>query len=136
MSDSRSERLPAGAGPNGWLAFAGILLFLNGMFSVMWGLTAIFDDKAITVGGTGDVTVWDFTAWGWIVLIIGAVMITTGVGLFLGNTAARMLAIVFTVLNALAHFGSLTAFPLWSILVISLDVVILYQLVARWQLEE
>ena len=133
MTNGDNRSLPAGAGPNGWLAFAGILLFLNGMFS---GLTAILDEKTITVGGTGDVTVWDFTAWGWIALITGAALVFTGIGLFLGNTAARMLAIVFTVLNALAQFGSITAFPLWSILVIALDVMILYQLVVRWQLDE
>ncbi|MEI2701845.1 MAG: hypothetical protein V9E83_05530 [Baekduia sp.] len=137
MSDTAaSQKLPAGAGPNGWLAFAGILLFLNGMFSAMWGLAAITDSKVVTIGGGGDVTIWDFTLWGWAALVIGVLMAATGVGLFLGNTAARMAAVVFTVLHALSQFGSISAFPLWSILVVALDVVILYQLVARWQLEE
>jgi len=127
------DKLPAGAGPNGWLAFAGIMLFLNGMFGALWGLSAILNSKVVTVGGSG-VTIWDFTTWGWIVLVIGVLMAMTGIGLFTGNTAARGAAIVFTLLHALAQFGAISAFPLWGILMISLDVVILYQLLARWQL--
>ena len=128
-----SEKLPAGAGPNGWLAFAAIVLFLNGMFGALWGLSAILNSKVVTVGGSG-VVIWDFTTWGWIVLVIGVLMALTGIGLFTGNTAARGAAIVFTTLHALAQFGAISAFPLWGILMISLDVVILYQLLARWQL--
>lgn len=136
MSDGSSERLPAGAGPNGWIAFAGVLLFLNGMFSAFWGLTAILDDKAITVGGNGNVTLWDFTTWGWVTLLLGALMVLTAIGLFVGSGISRALAIIFVVVNSLAQFGVLAAFPLWSIFVITLNVVILYQLIARWQLEE
>jgi hypothetical protein len=133
-SSSRS-RLPAGAGPNGWIAFAGIVLFLTGSLSALYGLAAILNDEVLSVGGRG-VVIWDFTTWGWVTLIIGVGMALTGVGLFTGNTAARWFAVLFTVLNALAQFGTVTAFPLWSLLIIALDVVILYQLVARWQLED
>ncbi len=136
MSTSTArEPLPPGAGPNGWLAFASILLFINGLFGAFWGLTAILNDEVLRVGGRG-VVVLDFTTWGWIVLILGIVLITTSVGLVLGWAAARWLAVVFTTLHALAQFGALTAFPLWSILVISLDIVILYNLFVRWQLED
>jgi hypothetical protein len=131
---SSRDTLPAGAGPNGWIAFAGIMLFLSGTFSALYGLAAILNDEVLSVGGRG-VVIWDFTTWGWITLIIGVVMAFTAVGLFLGKGAARWLAILFTMFNAIAQFGTVTAFPLWSLLLITLDVVILYQLVARWQLE-
>lgn len=135
MSESARDRLPAGAGPNAWLAFAGILLFLNGTFAMMWGLAAVLNSKVITVGGSG-VTIWDFTTWGWVSLIIGGAMLLTGIGLFTGNTGARMFALLFVSLHALSQFGSISAFPLWSILVISIDIVILYQLLVRWQLKD
>jgi hypothetical protein len=110
-----------------------MMMFINGMFAAMWGLAAILNNKVVTVGGSG-VTIWDFTAWGWIVLVLGVLLVTTGVGLFTGNTAARGAAIVFTTLHALAQFGAISAFPLWGILMISLDIIILYQLLVRWQL--
>jgi hypothetical protein len=128
--------LPAGAGPNGWLAFAGIVLFLNGIFTVLFGLAAVLNDEVVTVGGGTGVVIWDFTAWGWVGIVLGTVMALTGVGLFTGNAAARWLAIAFTSLNALLQFAYAPAFPLWAVLVVALDVVILYQLIARWQLTE
>ncbi len=136
MSTSTArEPLPPGAGPNGWLAFSSILLFLNGLFASFWGLTALLNDQGITVGGRG-VVIWDFTTWGWIILITGLLLVATSVGMVLGKSAARWAAVFFTTIHALAQFGALTATPLWSILLISLDVVILYNLFVRWQLED
>ena len=131
----RDDDLSAGAGSNGWIAFAAIILFLNGMFGALYGLAAILNDKVVTVGGGTGVTVWDFTGWGWIQLVIGIVMAIVAVGLFTGNGAARWLAVFMAMLSALAQFGIISAFPLWAILVIVLDVVVIYQLVARWEPE-
>jgi hypothetical protein len=131
-SSSRVEPLPPGAGTNGWIAFAGIILFLNGCFGALYGLAAILNDKVVTVGGGTGVVVWDFTAWGWIQLVLGIIMAIVAVGLFTGNGAARWLAVGLAMLNALAQFAIISAFPLWAILVIVLDIVVIYQLVARW----
>ena len=135
LPSSHRDDLSAGAGSNGWIAFAGIVLFLNGMFGALYGLGAILNDKVVTVGGGTGVTVWDFTGWGWIQLVIGIVMAIVAVGLFTGNSAARWLAIGMAMLSALAQFGIISAFPLWAILVIVLDVVVIYQLVVRWEPE-
>jgi hypothetical protein len=118
-------------GLNGWQVFAGILLFLNGVFGFLYGLAAVLNDDVVTVGGRG-VTVWDFTAWGWIHMIVGILMTLVSVGLFMMKGWARFGAIVFCMLNVLIQFGTISAFPLWSLLVIALDVVIIYQLTANW----
>ena len=122
-----------GAGENGWIAFAGIVLFLNGCFGALYGLAAVLNNEVVTVGGRTGVTVWDFTAWGWIQIVLGLVMVTVSVGLFTGNAGARWFAVGIAMVNALAQFGIISAFPLWAILVIVLDVVVIYQLVARWE---
>jgi hypothetical protein len=116
----------------GWAIFAGIMLALNGFFAVMYGLAAILNDEVVTVGGRG-VAILDFTTWGWVTLVLGAVMALTGIGLLLGNGAARWLGVVFAFLHALAQFALAPAFPLWSILVVALDVVIVYQLIVNWR---
>ena len=35
-------------------------------------------------------------------------------------------------MNALAQLGWMTWYPLWAILIITLDIVVIYQLTARW----
>lgn len=133
-STQTQSPLPAGAGPNGWLAFAGVLLFIDGFLAAFWGVAAITNPDVVTVGGHGAVTLWSFDAWGWIQLVLGVLMVLTSVGLFTGSSAARWAAVAFVTLHALAQFGSLAAFPLWSIAMLALNIVILYNLLVRWQL--
>lgn len=121
--------------PSGWAFFVGILLFMVGVFNVIWGLTAIIDDKELTVGRQG-VIVWDITAWGWIHLLLGIVMVLTALGLFAGRSWARWTAIFFVMVNAFGQIAWIPIHPLWSVLVITLDVIIIYQLTARWQVED
>jgi hypothetical protein len=118
--------------PSGWAFFVGILLFMIGVFNIIWGLTALFDDKALTVGGQG-VIVWDLTAWGWIHLLLGIVMVCTALGLFAGRGWARWTAIFFVMVNAFGQIAWIPVHPLWSVLIITLDIIIIYQLTARWE---
>jgi hypothetical protein len=134
-SSARSARNDD-VGVNGWQAFAGIVLFLNGVFGFLYGLAAVLNDDVVTVGGGQGVTVWDFTAWGWIHMIVGVLMTGASIGLFMMKGWARFFAIVFCMLNVLIQFGTISAFPLWSLLVIALDVVIIYQLTANWAPDE
>ena len=120
------------AGPTGWAVFAGVVLFIAGWLNFFYGLGGILNNEVVTVQGHG-VTIWDFTAWGWIHLILGVVMVLTGAGLFAAQGWARGLAVVFATVNAIAQIGLISAFPLFSILLIALDVIVIYQLTARWE---
>jgi hypothetical protein len=116
---------------SGWVSFAAIVLFVAAFFSSMWGLAAILNDQVVTVGGRG-VTILDFTAWGWAQLILGAMMGLTAVGLLAGRGWARWVAVILVTLNAIGQVGVISAFPLWALMVIALDIVVIYQLTARW----
>ena len=118
----------------GWIEFAAVVLFVAGFLSVCFGLGGVLNDDAVTVGGPG-VIIWDFTVWGWVHIVIGAAMMLTSVGLFGMRGWARWLAVGFATLNALFQVGTFSAFPLWSLTVIALDVVVIYQLTARWDTE-
>ena len=117
--------------PTALVLFAGVVMFLQGTLSTLWGLAAILNDEVVTVGGRG-VVVWDFTTWGWIVLLLGVLVAAVGVGLLAHVGIARWLAVVIVAIHAVGYFGVVSAFPLWALFVIALDVLILYQLVARW----
>ena len=117
---------------SGWAIFAGIILSLNGFFGMMYGLAGILNDQVVHVGGGKGPVILDFTTWGWVTLILGVLMTLAGVGILLGNSAARWLGVGFAFLSALAQFGTISAFPLWGVLVIAIDITIIYQLVARW----
>jgi hypothetical protein len=115
----------------GWIVFAGAVLFMTGVLNILEGIVALVDDRRVLVARDRLVLV-DLTGWGWTLLIFGIVMAATGLGLFTGQTWARITAVVIVGLHAIAQIAWLAAYPLWSILMITLDVVILYALTARW----
>jgi hypothetical protein len=121
---------PSGAWA-GWVAFAGIMLSLIGFFDVLQGITALTNDDYFVVSG-GQLLVFDFTAWGWILLLWGVVLILVGIGLFLGKGAARWLGVLLAFVNSIAQIAFLAAYPIWSTIVIALDVFVIFALTARW----
>jgi hypothetical protein len=116
---------------SGWAAFAGVMMFVVGSLDALWGLGGILNSDVVVVGGHGAI-IADITAWGWIHFLLGSVIALTGVGLLLGNTAARWLAVFLLALNAILQVVWFPAAPLWAFLMIILDVTIIYQLTARW----
>jgi hypothetical protein len=126
---TRSGR--AAGEPSGWIVFAATMLFIAGMFDAIWGLGAVLNDQVVTVGGQG-VIVLDITVWGWFHLFLGAVLVGTSIGLFAMKGWARWAGIFFASLSAITQVGVLPAFPIWGLIVVALDVVVIYQLTARW----
>jgi hypothetical protein len=121
-------------GDSGWAAFAGVILFIVGSLNAFWGLAGILNDDIVIVGGQGAL-IADITLWGWLHLILGSVIAITGVGLLGGSSAARWPAIIFVSINAIVQIVWFPAAPLWAFLIILLDVMILYQLTARWDVQ-
>ena len=119
---------------SGWAAFAGVIMFIVGSLDALWGLGGILNDDIVVVGGHGAI-IADLTTWGWVHLILGSAVALTGLGLLTGNTAARWLGVFFVSVNAILQIVWFPAAPLWAFLIIILDVTIIYQLTARWNVQ-
>jgi hypothetical protein len=114
---------------SGWLAFAGTLALVVGAFNVIDGLVAMFRDDYYLVGDNR-ILAFDFTVWGWIWLILGALQILVGLAIYAGRLWARAIGVVFAVAAAIGHLAFLQAFPVWSVLTIALCVLLIYALTA------
>src|SRR5215216_6834407 len=125
------DRTRAIRGPSGWALFAGAVMVMVGFLNFFYGLAAIVNDEVVVVGGHGAI-IADLTAWGWVTLILAVVLVLTGFGLFAGATWARVVGVAIVTLNAIEQVWIFPAAPLWALIVILLDVVILYNLTARW----
>ena len=117
----------------GWIGFAGVMLMIIGGLDFFQGLIALFEDEYYVVTRSGFL-VFDLTAWGWIMLIWGVLLLLAGFGLVAAQGWARWFAIVVVALNFIAQLGFLgnTQYPLWSLTVIALNIIVLYALTARW----
>ncbi|MEV4351525.1 hypothetical protein AB0J83_44280 [Actinoplanes sp. NPDC049596] len=119
------------AEPTAWVGvviFAAVMLMLMGGFQVMEGIVAIVRDDYYLTTSSGLILTLDYTAWGWTHLIIGLIAVGVGIGIFAGQTWARVAGIVIACLSALANAAFLPAYPLWCAIIIAIDVLIIYAL--------
>ena len=117
----------------GWIGFAGILMLIIGSIDFFQGLIALFEDEYFVVTRSGFLVV-DLTAWGWIMLIWGVLLVLAGLGLVGGQGWARWFSIIVVSISIIGQLGFLgnSQYPIWSLTVISLSVIILFALTARW----
>jgi cytochrome b subunit of formate dehydrogenase len=115
----------------GWVVFAGTMLLILSAINILEGFVALFQDERV-VATPNNFVVVDLTSWGWTLVLFGVVMLATGIGLLMAQTWARITAIVVVGLHAAAQVASIGAYPIWSLLMIALDTVILFALTARW----
>lgn len=125
-SSSRQRSEPTGW--VGWIVFAAVMMIMVGILHAIVGLVAIFKDAYYAVPKSGLVISVDYTAWGWIHLILGIVVAAAGFGLFNGQTWARTVGVIVAVVSLLANFSFASAYPVWSIILITVDVLIIYAL--------
>ncbi len=110
----------------GWIAFAGTMMALLGTFHVIQGLVAILNDEYFLVTKSGLLVTADYTAWGWTHVVIGAILVAAGFGLFAGRMWARIVGVLVAMLSAVVNLAFLAATPIWSALMILLDVLVIW----------
>jgi uncharacterized membrane protein len=115
----------------GFVAFAGALLMVEGLLNVVHGLTALLSDERLGIHRDNLIIV-NVTAWGWVVLISGLLLMPIGGALLTGAPWSRIAGIVVVSLHAVTQIAWLNAYPVWALLMIALDVIVLYALTARW----
>jgi hypothetical protein len=108
--------------------FASAMMFLLGCFQAVQGLVAIFDDGFYHVTDSGLVVEVDYTAWGWTHLLLGVLIILCGLGVLTGNIVARTVGVLLAGLSAIVNLAFIEAYPIWSVMIIAIDVVVIYAL--------
>ena len=112
----------------GWIVFAGVILLVSGLFSVIQGIIAVVGPDAYFAVTEGSLFLFNAQGWGWWNIIIGVLLLAAAGGLFAGQTWARVVAIILAVLSALGQLMLIPAQPWWSLIIIAIDILIIYAL--------
>jgi len=118
----------------GGLIFAATMLMVVGAFQFFQGIAAIAKGDFF-VAGPNYVYSINTTAWGWIHLLIGAIVAVTGYFVFTGADWARGAGIALAAFSALSQFFFLPYYPVWGLLIIAIDVFVIWSL-ATVRMEE
>jgi hypothetical protein len=110
----------------GWIAFAGVMMMLLGSFHAIQGLVGIFQDDYFLAPSSQLVVHVDYSTWGWVQLIAGIVVAAAGGALLAGQMWARIIAVMVVFVSALLNIAFLSAYPIWSTMMIVIDVLVIW----------
>jgi hypothetical protein len=125
------ERSTHGDAWASWIAFAGLMMITVGIFDALGGFAALFSDQYFAVRESG-LLVHNYKAIGVVHLGFGVLLAAVGWGLIVHRPWARGAAIVLAIADAAVHVAFLNAQPIWSLVMIALDVLVVYALTVRW----
>lgn len=125
MTTDELRKDPESGWALGGIVFAATMMVLIGGFQIIAGLAAIINDDFFVVGANYTYDL-DASAWGWIHLIIGIVVLLGGFALLQRRLWAAALAIGLAMLSAIANFFFIPYYPFWSILMIAMAIFVIW----------
>ena len=112
----------------GWVISGSVVMITLGLFHVIDGLVAIFEKGYYLVTSSHLVVHINYAVWGWVHLAIGVVFLLAGFGVLTGLIWARVIGIALAVVSAIVNLAFLAAYPVWGVILIALDIVVIYAL--------
>ena len=115
--------LSGGRSQTGWIVFAGVYLLVAGTMNAIWGFAALTDREVLVERALA----WaNLTTWGWLSVGLAAVQIAAGALVLARRIVGRALAIVIALAGLFVNFLSIGAYPLWSILALIANGLVLW----------
>ena len=112
----------------GWVIFGGVAMIVLGAFQIIEGLVAVFQRGYYQVSPSGLIVHVNYDAWGWTHFGLGVVIALVGFGVMTGALWARIIGIALAVVSAIFNLAFIAAYPVWGIIIIALDVIVIYAL--------
>jgi hypothetical protein len=123
-----AESPPAG----GFTVFAAVIMVMAGFSQAFVGLVGVLSNDYF-LAPRKYIFEFDANTWGWIHLLVGILVLVAGGGVLTGQTWARAVGITFAAISALSNFAFIPYSPVWSVLVIALDVLVIWALAIHHQ---
>ena len=117
-------------GWTGWIAFAGVMMVIGGALNLLYGIiAAVNDDWAVWTNRA--VVYLDVSEWGWGHIILGLIVLLSGIGVFSGNILARTVGVIVASISLVVNFLYIPVYPVWSLVVITIDALVIWALTAH-----
>jgi hypothetical protein len=112
---------------SGFAQFGAVIMIVVGAYQAVTGVVALLRGEFF-VATRNYVFQLDTTTWGWIHIVLGAVVVLAGCGVLARQTWAVVVGIVLCAISAVTNFAFLPYYPFWSLVIIALDVLVIWAL--------
>jgi hypothetical protein len=109
----------------GWLTFAAVLFLVAAAFNTLYGIAALVNDDYFAVD---ELLFGDLSMWGVIYLAFAAAQAAAALLIISRSAAGAVLGIALAALHATAVLMSIGAYPVWSVILLVIDGMIIYGL--------
>jgi hypothetical protein len=113
---------------DGWVLFAGTMLGLLAVLNFIDGVAAISNSTFFV--NDAKFILSDLNTWGWVLIVLGVIQAGLAVGIGMRVKGLRWFGVLIAGLNAIAQLVFIPAYPFWSLALFTLDILVIYGLVA------
>jgi len=113
---------------DGWVLFAGVILAMLATLNFIDGVAAVSDSTFFT--NNAKYVLSGLNTWGWVLICMGVVQGLTAVGVWTRVKGVRWVGVALAALNGIVQLIFIDAYPFWSLAMFSLDILVIYALVA------
>lgn len=130
MERYNAEEERGGSLATGGVIFAGIVLIIQGIFHVLIGIAALVNDDFFVTTSNYTYNL-NLTGWGIVHLVLGGLLFFAGFGVLTGKLWAFIVGIVLAALSIIDNFFFIPFYPLWSLMMIALGILVIWALTIR-----
>jgi hypothetical protein len=115
----------------GWLFFAGTILGIAGVMRIFDAIWAFRYDGVLPDELEGAILGTSLTTYGWLWLIVGAILIAASFAVLSRSQFARWIGIIAGAVLAISAFWWMPYYPVWSLTYVMIGVFVVYGLAAH-----
>jgi hypothetical protein len=109
------------------VSFAAAMLLVVAVMQVLEGIAAVAKDDVFATG-IDYAYQFDITTWGWINIVLGVLGLATALGILSGQVWGHLAGVGIAGLSALFSFAFLPYYPIWALVVIAINTLIIWAL--------
>ncbi len=117
----------------GWAMFAGVLFMVAGFWNLFAGWAALVRKEYFS---EASLLYHDLLVVGWVWLGIGVIQVLASYLIFARRPSGRVLGVVLAALSMLVWFFTIGAYPMWAMMIVAIDALIIYGLTAHSEVFE
>ncbi len=112
---------------SGWVTFAATMATIVGIMNLIYGIAVLVNDSWVALAAD-QILALNLSAWGWALLALGVVQLLVAYGVVVGQTWARLMGVLWASLIAIGQMAFLSVYPVWSLVIIAMCVMVIYSL--------